>query len=203
VLRAMPLWLALVIAHLAVACVDGAGDAGASDDAGVDPSSFIALQRDFQGFLEWERVFAGVGQLSSTDGHGETERYVHLKERPAPDDTAFPVGSILVKTHEDATRPKTEWTIFAMVKRAETYNADGAQGWEWFELALDDDEAAIIVWRGTKPPDGHNYGCLTGTCVERGSCNVCHVSEDNDHVLTPELDYSAQFANSLLDGGVP
>jgi len=193
----------VLVSALVAGCAEGPldDDSRVVDGGADDPSSFIALARDFQGFLSWERVFAGVGTLSSVDGHGDAERYVHLNRRPDDDDDAFPIGTLLVKTHETAA-PRTEWEIFAMAKRSTTYNEDGATGWEWFELGLDENDAAVIVWRGTKPPEGHNYGCLTGACVERGSCNVCHVAPENDHVLTPELDYSAQFAASALDDDV-
>lgn len=71
---------------------------------------------------------------------------------------------------------------FAMVKRSATFNAQGAKGWEWFELTEDDDVVAI-GWRGLGAPDGENYGGDPA-----GSCNGCHqMAVRNDYVLSNVL----------------
>ncbi len=41
-----------------------------------------------------------------------------------------------------------------MVKRGGGFNAEGAVGWEWFELTERDDESVAIKWRGVSAPSG-------------------------------------------------
>ena len=55
----------------------------------------------------------------------------------------WPVGSILVKTVENGEPP--DWTIHAMVKRGGRFNREGAIGWEYFELAFEDDGETLRV----------------------------------------------------------
>ena len=68
--------------------------------------------------------------------------------------------------------------LFAMVKRGGDYNAQGARGWEWFELRERDEGSIGIVWRGTNAPTGEHYGGDPS-----GGCNNCHdLALKNDYV---------------------
>lgn len=148
--------------------------------------TFIALQSDFAGFQDWDAT-----DVDSADtGHVAGERVVYLNSAPDPGADAFPTGTILVKT--------IAWSggldVHAMVKRGSGFNPDGAVGWEWFELALDDDGTPIIQWRGTEPPAGEAYGTLPGANPDSGAtitgdCNTCHASAArNDYVHTVPVD---------------
>lgn len=158
--------------------------AGCETDPDEPPlEEFIALQRDFEGFQDWEQE--SLGWVQSSPGHLVGQRTVYIEERPRAGDDELPVGTIIVKTMEHY-----EYGIFilAMAKRGADYNPDGAVGWEWFELALDDDGRPVIVWRGKDPPDGECYGCLPGaeSMIEPTSCNDCHVgAAEQDYVFTP------------------
>jgi len=147
------------------------------------PAEFIALQRDFEGFPRWEHESLGFSE--TTPGHPGGARTVYVNERPPTDADEIPVGTIIVKTMET---DDFGLLILAMAKRGADYNEDGAMGWEWFELALDDAGHPVIVWRGEDPPDGECYGCLPGTesMIEPTSCNDCHVgAAEQDYVFTP------------------
>ncbi len=130
--------------------------------------SFIAMQADFADFLAWERIVVEGGV---DVGHGAASKSVYLNGRPPERATSWPVGTIIVKVAptEDGRE------IHAMAKRGEGYNRDGAVGWEWFELALDEGEP-VIAWRGTAPPDGQGYGQATVDTAspEVVDCNACH-----------------------------
>jgi hypothetical protein len=143
------------------------------------PSTFIALQRDFEGFESWEAFAWDSAGMGGTHDPGAVT--VYLKERPPAGATAFPVGTIIVKVTppRDAT---TEEKIFAMAKRGGTFNANGAAGWEWFELKRSTSGAPVIVWRGVGAPAGERYGQTDA------SCNDCHgAAADNDSVHSPPL----------------
>lgn len=108
--------------------------------------------------------------------------------RRSPDTVAvLPVGTIIVKTIEDTYTDEIT-QVHAMSKRVEDYNEDGALGWEWFELQLDEDARPVIIWRGTHPPDGECYHCPPGTDPEKaamlGDCNICHAGAGVDSVQT-------------------
>lgn len=130
--------------------------------------SFIAMQADFADFLSWERTAFPAGDDL---GHGAASKSVYLNERPPERATAWPTGTMIVKVAP--TDDGRE--IHAMAKRGEGYNVDGAVGWEWFELVLDEGEP-VIAWRGTAPPDGQGYGLVGGDTAapEVVDCNACH-----------------------------
>jgi hypothetical protein len=167
-----------VIAFLLAACLD--------NDALPDGDAFVAMQADFAGYPSWEIYPVPAGGTGHVDG----ERTVYLNEAPPDGATSFPLGTILVKT--------IAWSggldVHAMVKRGGGYNADGAVGWEWFELVPDDDGTPVIRWRGDKPPKGELYGQLPGVVdtgappTVSGDCNVCHsTAAANDFVHTVPL----------------
>jgi hypothetical protein len=151
---------------------------------GAGGDSFVAMQTDFVGFQGWGST-AFSGAATSSDGHPAGDRVVYLNAEPAEDAGEFAVGTVIVKTIATPAQEGDEGVdIHAMVKRGEGYNVDGAPGWEWFELALDDEARPVIVWRGDVPPDGEGYGALgeTDTALE-GDCNGCHeAARSNDFV---------------------
>jgi len=137
-------------------------------------SSFIALERDFAGYRSWTsydlRLDGGV-----TGAHTSNPRVVYVNRLPEAGATEFPRGAMLVK--------ESPFNIFAMAKRGGGYNANGARGWEWFELLRDETSGQVsIVWRGLGPPAGEMYGKAGQTCNE---CHGAHVA--NDSVLSPPL----------------
>jgi hypothetical protein len=142
--------------------------------------SFIALERDFQGFRSWIAIdLPERGPQGITHVAGQRREY--LSRRPAAGSSAFPVGTILVK--ELLTAAPEGHQIFAMVKRGGTYNQSGAPGWEWFELRERDDRSVGIVWRGLSAPDGESYG---GDPL--GTCSNCHqMAKKNDYVRASAL----------------
>ena len=159
-----------------------AGAACESDEGEETPDEFIALQRDFEGFARWEHESLGFAE--TTPGHPGGQRTVYVNERPLASDDEIPIGTIVVKTMET---DDFGLLVLAMAKRGAGYNPEGAVGWEWFELTLDDEGRPVIVWRGKDPPDGECYGCLPGTesMIEPTSCNDCHVgAEEQDYVFT-------------------
>ena len=84
----------------------------------------IALASDFQGYETWESIV-----LPAVDGgtaHSADARTVFIKQRPPGGSTEFPVGTLIVK--------QMPFNTLAMGKRGGTYNANGAKGWEWFDL---------------------------------------------------------------------
>lgn len=159
--------------------------AGCASEAPVDPDltggSFIALDRDFQGFRAWTRTSVGSALL---EGHGEGPRFVYAN-RPVPAaGETYPVGTILVKAVELDTDP-TRWEVFAMAKRGGTFNARGAAGWEFFRLRFTNATTVLITGRGLAPTD--NGVNLYSTRVE--GCNACHgaTARGTDHVLSAAL----------------
>jgi hypothetical protein len=161
----------------------GAGDTG----------QFIPLQKDFVEFRSWVRFDLGPGidpariDGGAADGavHVAVPRAVYLSAVPPAGSTSFPVGTILVKTTGEGTATPGE--TFAMAKRGGSYNARGAAGWEWFELADATDGTPLIVWRGIVPPAGEGYAGIVG-----GVCNDCHAAfSGNDYVGSDELRLSA------------
>ena len=87
--------------------------------------------------------------------------------------------------------------MVGMAKRGGGYNADGAAGWEWFDLDPSPTTTRpLIDWRGPTPPEGRGYECALGegeAGAERiGDCTTCHrAAASNDFVLTPGLQLDA------------
>lgn len=156
---------------------------GNPDETGTG-ENFIALTRDFEGFEQWQSFALDGGSVPAADGgvsdvHTGVSRTVYLNKKPASGQTAFPVGTVIVKQSDTGQ-------IFAMTKRGGDYNSKGAPGWEWFELKRTDTQQLAIVWRGVGPPNGESYNQGTATC------NDCHVGAvSNDYVKSPQLRLSA------------
>lgn len=132
----------------------------------------IALAADFQDYETWE--FIALPAVDGGTEHSAQARTVFINKRPHAGSTEFPVGTLIVK--------EMPFSTLAMSKRGGTYNANGAKGWEWFNLERHASDAVVIVWRGLGPPLGEAYG------ESSASCNDCHKARiENDSVLTPEL----------------
>lgn len=142
---------------------------------------FVAMARDFQDFRSWGSLSPDE-RPEQGDTHAHGERRVFVNALPPVASGGYPVGTMIVKeslANHRAGQPKQH---FAMVKRGAHFNADGAKGWEWFELNEDPDVVAI-GWRGLGAPDGENYGGDPA-----GSCNGCHqMAVRNDYVLSKAL----------------
>jgi hypothetical protein len=141
--------------------------------------SFIAVQKDFEGFEGWNAL-----ELEGTavEGiHDDGHRTVYINALPGEGEEQFAVGTIIMKTGPE---------LHAMVKRGAGFNPDGAFGWEWFELGVANDGTPIILWRGMAPPAGEGYGCTPGTPCDENTldCNQCHVGASaNDYVHSIRL----------------
>jgi hypothetical protein len=145
-------------------------------------TQFVALTRDFQDFRDWG--YLSLGQRAAQgDTHAEGELRVFINALPLAQSDRFPVGTMIVKealANQSEGQPKRH---FAMVKRSADFNAQGAKGWEWFELTEAQDVVAV-GWRGLGAPDGETYGGDPA-----GSCNGCHqMAARNDYVLSKVLE---------------
>jgi hypothetical protein len=154
-----------------------------------DTGQFVPLQKDFADFRSWTKFDLGLGLApvqvdgGAADGgvHVAVPRIIYLNMVPPPGSTAFPVGTILVKTTGEGTA--TPGDTFAMAKRGGSYNMRGAPGWEWFELTDATDGTPLILWRGIVPPAGEGYAGISG-----GVCNECHAAfAGNDYVGSDKL----------------
>lgn len=161
------------------------GPACEADPGDPLESEFIAFQSDFEGLRRWDHE--SLGFAVDSPGHPGGQRTVYINQRPPADADGYELGTIVVKTMET---DDFGLIVLAMAKRGGGYNDEGAQGWEWFELTLDDQGRPVIVWRGKDPPDGECYGCLPGTesMIEPTSCNDCHIEvAEQDFVYTSAL----------------
>jgi hypothetical protein len=170
---------------LAVLLLGGCLDHELAEDSDGGRGVFIALQRDFRDFRDWME-FPLRTAVMHAGRSGSVVAY--LNELPRADADEFPVGTIIVKTVEMG--PATEWTVHAMVKRGGGFNAQGALGWEYFDLAINDEDIPVIMWRGEKPPSDHGYENLLGGSSDPAlevECNSCHVGNDADAILSEPL----------------
>lgn len=165
---------------------------------GETAATFLAQNADFTDYKSWPNVV--VGSAPVTDGHTTKDRVVYVNALPADDADTFDVGTILVKEGSGKeAEGGTGDEIHAMVKRGGSFNAAGAAGWEWFELAPSTTGSLLIKWRGEQPPDGESYGCVAGVCdTGVGGCNECHSgARANDFVLSEPFTLG-RFAEALL-----
>lgn len=141
---------------------------------------FIAFERDFQGFRRWPSIALPEREAQGLT-HLDGRRTEFVNARPPAGASTFPVGTILVK--EIDTGKRGHHQLFAMVKRGGGYNAQGARGWEWFELREREDGSVGVNWRGLNAPSGEGYGGDPA-----GGCNGCHeIAADNDFVRASAL----------------
>ena len=159
--------------------------AGCADKGNV----FIALDSDFASFRSWPTVALGSEPLP---GHPPGPRYGYLSHAAPRGATAFPVGTMIVKTIEPLDMPATSWEVFAMAKRGGGFNANGARDWEFFRLRIVDD-SPVILTRGIfafDPDSDAGVGYGSGGSVLGQLCNSCHgipESAATDHVLSEAL----------------
>lgn len=106
----------------------------------------------------------------------------YLNKPPPSGSAEFPIDTIIVKEGTDGA--VLGRLYFAMVKRSATWNADGARGWEWFELENLAEGSVRIVWR-REPPLGDMYGGDPSS-----TCNTCHVQCGNDSVCAKAVQLS-------------
>lgn len=174
-----PMTRRLALMPVVIAVLAGCG--GGSEDPAAG-GSFIAFPRDFQGFQSWTAFDLGDDRDDGVMAMGHRRAYIN--RLPPTASAAFPVGTVIAKTiAEDQPVPGQ---VFAMAKRGGSYNAQGAAGWEWFELLKTDPSTApLILWRGIVPPAGEIYAGVAG-----GACNTCHAAGTgpaNDFVPSDEL----------------
>jgi hypothetical protein len=186
--------------RLGVATIEDDTPAPASEDGGAnstpgksivlgDLSTFIALDRDFEDFQSWTSFDLGT-RAHVTDQQGHTQ--VFINALPQPGDTEFRVGTLIVKVVEQG-EDSSLWQVHAMVKRGSDFNTKGAYGWEYFDLALNDQGIPQQNWRGATVPVGESYQTTVftsdGTLVQQDvpDCNICHQSSHNDAVNTEAL----------------
>jgi len=174
---------ALAIATLSIGALAATGCEKSRERSSPRRESFIALERDFQGFESWTKVRL-EGRPALGSAHSAEDAHEFINQLPPAGAHTFPVGTILVKTMKSqrpaaaAGAAERGTDIFAMVKRGGGYNAKGTRGWEWFELRPRADKSLGIVWRGVNPPAGEGYGREVS-----GGCNACHQqAEKNDYV---------------------
>jgi hypothetical protein len=152
-------------------------------------SVFIGLERDFESFLSWPQLSLGAGPHVIADTPGE--KTVYINALPVSGDTEYRVGTIIVKTVAP-NEFKTSWQVHAMAKRGSGFNEKGAYEWEFFDLQLDETGVPRMIWRGEEAPDGESYRTTLvssdgeETVIER-DCNDCHITSNNDAILTPAL----------------
>jgi hypothetical protein len=152
-------------------------------------ATFIALDSDFASFRGWTRVALGSDPLP---GHPAGPRFGYLNRAAPKGATAYPVGTMIVKSIELVGSDAAEWDLFAMAKRGGNFNPEGAVGWEFFRLRIIGDTPHILT-RGLSaidPDDGGSgyFDGLSGAFVNM--CNGCHgtaASGATDHVLSPLL----------------
>ena len=138
---------------------------------------FVAFGSDFDGFRTWES-FEPVSAAPGND-HVSGPRRIYINKLPGAGASAFSVGTIIVKESGDGDLASRH--VFAMVKRGAAFNAGGAVGWEWFELANVDEQRVAVTWRGLGPENGDVYG---GDAT--GGCNRCHdAAHTSDYVFAP------------------
>jgi hypothetical protein len=164
----------LIVAWLGVSACGSSPDPAA--DAGP---SFVAYTASFEGYHAWQS-WSFTDPAVPASPHTSGPRTVHLNHEPPHGSVEFPVGTIIVK--DIGPGPASADTTFAMVKRGGGFNAEGAPGWEWFELQNHTDGSVTILWRGAAPPAGQAYS------GDPTACNTCHfTSKFNDYVQSPPL----------------
>jgi hypothetical protein len=171
--RSVPTWPRYLTGLVLLVCSACTTDAVPSKR--TEP--FIALARDFEGFLAWPRW--SIPDIGGTLGHDPGEpRFVYVGGEMPPRGEPFAVGTLIVKTLE--VGEPASWEVHAMTKRGGDYNAEGALGWEWFDLALTPELLPVIKWRGEgSAADTGGYVTVDGRVV---SCNDCHA-------IIPATDY--------------
>lgn len=163
------------------------------------PVEHVATHADFEGFQRWERIALENATVPTKARPGPAAVYVN--RRAPPGATAWPVGTVLIKTIESGPDPR-DWTVHAMVKRGGLFNPTGAVGWEFFGLQLTAEGRPVILWRSEGDNDGHSYSAGLSLAGPAGAppgaeltCIDCHTAAwQDDDVLTPALSLRAAAA---------
>lgn len=143
---------------------------------------FIALTASFADYESWVKLDRGRDPVPPSH---RGRSLIYIDRVPPRGSDEFPVGTRIVKVELLGADPRG-WELHAMVKRGDSFNSEGAPGWEFFELTLDGEDTPSIVWRGEGPADGDGYVGPEGGDVL--SCNHCHASATyNDSILSPVL----------------
>lgn len=176
-LRARRAVAALRLAAALIVALGGGCTAAVQPDEPPRGEPFVAIAADFSDFRDWPSFELPPDSL--TPAHPSGARRLYFDGVPAAGDPTapFPVGTILVKAEESGD--PTAWEIHAMVKRGGGFNAEGALGWEFFDLAIDAAGEVQVRWRGEGPPLGMGY---PGEGTGDGQCNACHA-------LVPDRDF--------------
>jgi hypothetical protein len=148
-----------------------------SSSAGPTCTPFQADTGDFAGYHAWPLTTSFNSPAIPSSPHTSGPRSIYLNQAPPSGATEFPVGTIIVK--DIGPGPATADVTLAMVKDGCGFNADGAAGWEWYDLQNNSDGSTSIVWHGAEPPAGSTYA------GDPTSCNTCHAqAASNDYVET-------------------
>lgn len=152
--------------------------------------TFVAVDSDFASFPTWKRVPLGSDPLA---GHPPGPRFGYLNRATPSGATAYPVGTVIVKTIEPPGSDPSSWEIFAMAKRGGNFNPEGARDWEFFRLRIAGGQPHIVS-RGLTAvdPDGDDGGGYFDDLANAfiNMCNGCHgtpASAATDHVLSTAL----------------
>ena len=139
----------------------------------------------FNGFCNWSSAEATAAGDASDGLHGIGPLRVYWSQAPAHGSTAFPQGTLILKSTEEAD--PTKRIIFAMAKVGGNYNATGGvPNWEWYSLQADANCNVTELWDGPVAPAGETY---SGQTV--GDCDGCHtLAKANDYVWDEALQLS-------------
>ncbi|HKP62389.1 MAG TPA: hypothetical protein VJV78_36900 [Polyangiales bacterium] len=186
--RASTWSLSALLLLLVAGCLDHELAPEDREVSGSAAGVVIAQQHDFADFEDW------IAFETKVDGeHGGAKGKIteYLSELPEPDSQSFPIGTKIAKTVETEAGLAPE--IHAMVKRGGNFNPRGALDWEFFELQKNAKGTPVIIWRGTKPPNGEKYKNLLNPDANmmEADCNGCHTEAQNDAVLSDALNLSA------------
>jgi hypothetical protein len=171
----------------------GCGPSDEVDESGQgiggDNECFYASASDFENYTSWQHYHLDAS-FEANNVHASGPRDVYINQCPPPGATEFPVGTIILKVIN--APGQTVPSVFAQVKHGCGYNANGAPGWEWFDLVtaangLPAGDPVEIVWSGTQAPP-NSYGA-TGIAAQN-QCNDCHstMGDGNDSIITSALD---------------
>lgn len=166
-----------LVALLLTACT-----CGAPED--TTPSTFVATEADFVDFDRWERFERSDQSFLPSHLGGET--YVYLNRRPPEGAERYPVGTIVIRVTQAG--PASDWEVHAMALRGDGYNAEGAVGWEYFDLEIERTGEQLtprIHWRGEGPGDEGDGYAHGAEGVQLG-CNHCHGAVPELHGLLGE-----------------
>ncbi len=184
---------ALALTTLSPGC--GPSDPVEGGDGG-DNECFIASSEDFQNFMSWQHYHLTTSFMEN-NVHSSGPRDVYINQCPPAGATEFPVGTIILKVINQPGQPGQPEpglegkSVFAQVKHGCGYNAQGAPGWEWYDLktslnGLQPGDPVEIVWSNFQAPL-NMYGA-TGIAGQN-QCNDCHstMGAGNDSIITSAL----------------